>query len=323
MKPSEITLHGRRFGYRTAGSGPVLVLLHGIARSSATWNEVAWSLAHRFTVVAPDLLGHGGSCKRPGDYSLGAYANLLRDLLHGLGHLRATIVGHSLGGGVAMQFAYQFPELCERLVLVSSGGLGRAVHPLLRLAALPGAGLVLPWLCHERTRSAVQGATRWIGRLGLRAGPDLEEAWDGFVSLGDAEARRAFLDTVRGIIDVRGQRVSATDRLYLASAIPTLVLWGARDPLIPVRHAYVAHERIAGSRLEIFPESGHFPYRDDPRRFADVLQDFVASTEPARVSAALLSDQVLRAPAPAPEPPRAARPPRRPRESGARATPTA
>ncbi|CAG0980498.1 hypothetical protein MYXO_01825 [Myxococcaceae bacterium] len=318
MEPSEVTLHGRRFGYRTGGSGPVLVLLHGIARSSATWNDVAWALAHRFTVVAPDLLGHGGSCKRPGDYSLGAYANVLRDLLHALGHERATIVGHSLGGGVAMQFSYQFPELCERLVLVSSGGLGRAVHPLLRSAAIPGAGFVLPWLCSEHTRGAVQGATRWIGRLGLRAGPDLEEAWDGFVSLGDAEARRAFLDTVRSVIDVRGQRVSARDRLYLASEMPTLVVWGARDPLIPVRHAYVAHEQIAGSRLEIFPQAGHFPYRDDPRRFTEVLEEFVATTEPARVSAARLRERELGAPAL--EERRASASRRRPRASSARTT---
>src|SRR3954453_23879476 len=136
---SEITLHGHRVAYRTAGSGPVVVLVHGITGSCATWDLVIDRIAQHYTVVAPDLLGHGESAKPRGDYSLGAYASGIRDLLAALGHDRATIVGHSLGGGIAMQMAYQFPERCERLVLVSSGGLGREVHFLLRAASLPGS----------------------------------------------------------------------------------------------------------------------------------------------------------------------------------------
>jgi pimeloyl-ACP methyl ester carboxylesterase len=297
MERSELTLHGHRISFRRAGTGPLVVLLHGIAGSSSTWEEVSWALQHRFSVVAPDLLGHGESAKPRGDYSLGAYANVLRDLLGALGHERGTLVGHSLGGGIAMQFSYQFPERCERLVLVSSGGLGREVHPLLRSAALPGAEWVLPWLCAEGPRTVVAKTTRWLGRLGLRAGPDLEGVWQGFASLGDADARRAFLDTVRGILDVRGQRVSATDRLYLADELPTLIVWGGRDPLIPVQHAHAAHDRIPGSRLEVFPEAGHFPYRDDVRRFVGVLLDFLEKTQPAQLSEMRLRER-LRAGAP-------------------------
>ena len=136
----EIVLHGHRVFFRSAGSGPVLVLVHGITSTSATWANVLPYLAERFTVIAPDLLGHGESAKPRGDYSLGAYASGIRDLLLALGHERATFVGHSLGGGVAMQLAYQFPEHCERLVLVSSGGLGREINALLRAASLPGLG---------------------------------------------------------------------------------------------------------------------------------------------------------------------------------------
>lgn len=292
MQQSEITLHGQRFSYRSAGSGPLLVLLHGIARSSSTWEDVASRLRDRYTVVAPDLLGHGESSKRRGDYSLGAHASLLRDLLGALGHERGTLVGHSLGGGVALQFAYQFPERCERLVLVSSGGLGREVHALLRSAVLPGAEVVLPWLCGAATRKAVARATGWLGRLGLRAGPDLAEAWQGFVSLGDAETRRAFLDTARSVLDAGGQRVSATDRLYLAEAIPTLIVWGECDPLIPAHHGRAAHERIPGSRLEVFPTAGHFPYLDEPRRFVSTLCEFLETTQPARLSDAKLRQRV-------------------------------
>jgi pimeloyl-ACP methyl ester carboxylesterase len=228
-------------------------------------------------VIAPDLLGHGDSSKPRGDYSLGAYANSIRDLLGALGEERGTIVGHSLGGGVALQFAYQFPERCERLVLVSSGGLGRELHPLLRAAALPGAEAVLPWLCVAGRRS-VGTVAHLLGPIGLRASADLEEIWRNFVSLEEPTARQAFIHTVRNVIDLGGQRVSATDRLYLASALPTLIVWGERDPLIPVRHAHEAHERIQGSRLEIFPGAGHFPYRDDAQHFAAILHEFMKTT---------------------------------------------
>ncbi len=283
VEPREIKLHGHRFSYRAAGSGPLLVLIHGIAGSSATWAEVLPQLAEHYTVVAPDLLGHGSSAKPRADYSLGAYASAIRDLLGVLGYERGTIVGHSLGGGVAMQFAYQFPERCERLVLVSSGGLGHDLHLLLRAAALPGAEWVLPLLCSSGLCDAVDGVARFLGRAGLRAGPDLDEIWRSFVSLSDPEARQAFIHTVRTVIDIRGQRASAGDRLYLAAEIPTMILWGEHDPLIPVAHAYSAHQRMAGSRLEIFPNAGHFPYRNDPLRFVKVLVDFIQSTAPARV----------------------------------------
>jgi pimeloyl-ACP methyl ester carboxylesterase len=178
-----------------------------------------------------------------------------------------------------MQFAYQFPERCERLVLVSSGGLGREIHPLLRAAALPGAEVVLPWLC-TTGRRGIAAITQALGRVGMRASLDLEEIWRNFSSLEDSGARQAFIQTVRGVIDVRGQRVNATNRLYLAAELPTLIVWGEQDPLIPVRHAHEAHERIPGSRLEVFPGAGHFPYLDDPERFATCVIDLVQSTKP-------------------------------------------
>lgn len=284
VKPvrSDIVLHGYQVSYRSTGSGPVLVLLHGIAGTSASWEQVMPRLGERYTVIAPDLLGHGDSEKPQGDYSLGAYASGIRDLLDSLGHDGATIVGHSLGGGIAMQFAYQFPDRCDRLGLVSSGGLGREVHLILRAAALPGAEAVLPWLS-AAGKHGVDKVFHLLGRLGLRASSDLEEAWRGFVSLAEPEARRAFLHTVRGIIDLGGQRVTAHDRLYLADGLPTLIVWGEDDPLIPVRHAREAHERIRGSRLEVFPGAGHFPHLDAPVHFAEVLLDFMETTRPMRV----------------------------------------
>ena len=273
-----------------------MVLLHGIAGTSATWDEVIPTLAARHTVIAPDLLEHGESAKPHGDYSLGAYANVVRDLLEALGMGPATIVGHSFGGGIAMQFAYQFIERCERLVLVSSGGLGREVHPLLRAAVLPGTEAVLPWLSTAGSRG-VGALVRTLRLLGVRASADLDETWRSFVSLEEPAARRAFIQTVRGVMDLGGQRVSANERLYLAEGLPTLIVWGEKDPLIPVRHAREAHERMAGSRLEIFPDAGHFPYRDDPERFASVLLDFIGATRPLPADAKRLRERLRAGPA--------------------------
>jgi pimeloyl-ACP methyl ester carboxylesterase len=277
----EIVLHGHRVSYRTAGSGPVLLLIHGIAGSSEQWDQITPLLAERFTVLAPDLLGHGKSAKPRGDYSLGAYAVGVRDLLIALGHRRATVVGHSLGGGVAMQFAYEYPVFCERLVLVSSGGLGREVHPLLRAATLPGAEFVLPLIASPQLHAAGLAVGQLLERVGLRAGPDLAEMARGYASLADVGARQAFLHTLRAVIDPGGQRVSATDRLYLSSMMQSLIVWGRRDPLIPVDHAEIAHRAMPGSRLEIFEDSGHFPQLDNPVRFGQVLRDFMETTEAA------------------------------------------
>src|SRR5215216_2596256 len=281
----EVVLHGHRVFYRGAGSGPVVVLVHGITSTSATWANVLPYLAERFTVIAPDLLGHGESAKPRGDYSLGAYASGIRDLLIALGHERATVVGHSLGGGVAMQLAYQFPEHCERLVLVSSGGLGREITALLRAASLPGSELVLPLLVNERLLGAGRAAGRLLGRIGLRVHTDLGEVLRGHASLADGDARAAFIHTLRTIVDPGGQRVDASDRLYLAQAIPFLIVWGERDPIVPVEHAHAAHRLVPGSRLELFPNAGHFPHLDDPLRFVRLLTNFIETTEPAEVHA--------------------------------------
>jgi len=276
-----VRIHGHYVAYRTAGEGPVVVLIHGIAGSSATWARVMPGLAERRTVVAPDLLGHGESAKPRGDYSLGAYASGVRDLLAVLGHDRATFVGHSLGGGIAMQLAYQFPERCERLVLVGSGGLGREVGTLLKVLSAPGMEYVLPLVLTRGLHDVAATVGRFVGRSGVRANSLLQEIWDAYTRLTDTRAQRAFVHTIRAVIDPSGQRVSARDRLYLAAEVPTLIVWGARDRVIPVAHAHVAHELIPGSRLEIVDDAGHFVPLERPERFVAVLDDFLSTTAPA------------------------------------------
>ena len=276
-----VTIHGHQIAYRTAGEGPVVLLVHGIAGCSATWNKVIPLLARDNTVVAVDMLGHGESAKPRGDYSLGAYASMLRDVMVELGHDRATVVGHSLGGGVAMQFAYQFPERCERLVLVASGGLGKEVHAILKALTLPGAEYVFPVLLNDPLHRLGGRLVDIARRIGLPIDPRTEEIWDSWTRLKDARAQRAFVHTIRSVIDIAGQRVSARDRLYLVENVPTMVVWGTRDSIIPVHHAHDAHELMPGSRLEIFDGVGHFLPVQEPRRFVDVLVDFMATTDPA------------------------------------------
>jgi pimeloyl-ACP methyl ester carboxylesterase len=276
-----VNLHGHELCYRIAGEGPVILLVHGITSDSRTWERVMPGLAREHTVIAPDLPGHGCSEKPRGDYSLGAHACCLRDLLVALGHERCTLVGHSLGGGIAMQFAYQFPEISERLVLVDSGGLGREVSLLLRAASLPGSELVLPLLAASRLLEAGALVGGLLGRVGLRLGTDLEQIVRGHATLGDAETRAAFLHTLRAVVDFGGQRVNAADRLYLAEELPFLLLWGEHDSIIPVVHGREAHEALPGSELVVLERSGHFPQLDEPEAFLEELLDFIARSEPA------------------------------------------
>jgi pimeloyl-ACP methyl ester carboxylesterase len=275
-----VTVHGREVGFIEAGSGPVLLLVHGMAGTCANWESVIEPLALSHTVVAPDFPGHGSSAPGGGDYSLGALASGLRDLMLTLGHERATLVGHSLGGGVAMQFTYQFPEMVERLALVSSGGLGPDVSPILRAAALPGADLFIAATAGVGQRIGL-AIGRVFGAIGMRPNADLAEVTRGYGTLSDPDRRKAFLSTLRSVVGTEGQRVAALDKLYLAETLPLLIVWGESDPIIPVDHGREAHAQLPSSRLEIFEDTGHVPMLERPGRFVAVLERFLAETEPA------------------------------------------
>ncbi len=273
-------IHGHEVGYRIAGDGPVVLLIHGMAGSSRTWRDVMPALAEHYTVVAPDLLGHGESAKPLGDYSLGAHASGVRDLLGALGIERVTVVGQSLGGGVAMQLSYQHPMFVERLVLIGSGGLGREVNPVLRLFTLPGVQYLMPLMFPSAIRERGDRLGRWLKAKGW-SNPHVAEMWRAYASLSEPENRPAFVKTLRAVIDPGGQAISAMDRLYLSEALPTLIMWGDADPIIPVAHAYRAHEAMPGSRLEVFEGVGHFPHVECPEKVVEHLLEFLSTTEPA------------------------------------------
>ncbi|HEY1969150.1 MAG TPA: alpha/beta hydrolase [Pseudonocardia sp.] len=275
------TVHGYRRAFRVAGSGPPLVLVHGIGDSSATWEQVIPALAKRHLVIAPDLLGHGQSDKPRADYSVAAYANGVRDLLGVLGIQRATLVGHSLGGGVAMQFAYQFPERTERLVLVGSGGSGPDVSIALRVLTLPGSQALLQLLRLPWSRLQVTMVVGLLRALNTALGQDAPDLLRAVDALPDTTSRAAFIRTLRAVADWRGQVITMLDRCYLTQGMPTLLLWGSRDAVIPVTHAYRAHTAMPGSQLEIFEGAGHFPFHTDPVRFVSTIERFLDETRPA------------------------------------------
>ncbi len=280
----EVYLHGRKAVYRVAGEGPNVVLIHGMINSSRHWEAVAAKLARSHRVIAPDLIGHGDSAAPRGDYSLGAHAAGIRDVLTSIGVERATIVGHSLGGGVAMQFFYQFPQRTERLVLVSSGGLGHEVSPLLRGAAMPGSEAMLRLATRPRLVGAIAAAGVRLRERGSSTGVYLQAVARALGPLQEQGSRRAFIETLRAVIDVEGQRVSARDRLYLLGDMPTLIVWGERDRTIPLKHGLEAQSSIPNCRFETLPRAAHFPNLEDPEGLAGVLEDFLSTTAPAHIA---------------------------------------
>ena len=271
-----VDLHGERVAYVDEGSGEVLLLLHGMAGSSQTWRSVIRPLSRQFRVIAPDLPGHGESNKPRSDYSLGAFAALLRDLLDELGVTRATIIGHSLGGGVAMQFLYQHPDYAQRLILIGSGGLGPDVGLTLRLLSAPGAELVMPIIAPRQVLAAGERVWSWLRKVGIEA-PRGEEIWRSYSTFSDAPTRQAFLRTLRSVVDYRGQAVSALNRLNSKTELPVMAIWGDRDAIIPVKHAYAAQQARPDIRLEVLAGVGHFPQVERPAEVVELIEDFIAA----------------------------------------------
>jgi pimeloyl-ACP methyl ester carboxylesterase len=281
VKTKIVEIHGERVAVRDEGEGEALLLIHGMAGSSQTWRAIMPQLAKKYRVIAPDLLGHGESSKPRTDYSLGAFAVGLRDLLDELEVDSATIVGHSLGGGIAMQFLYQHPDYCRRLILISSGGLGPDVGWILRLLAAPGAELVMPVIAPTPVLRAGNSVRGWLSGLGLRS-PRGAEIWNAYSSFSDRQTRDAFLRTLRSVVDYRGQSVSALNRLTLRADLPTLAIWGEKDNIIPVDHAYSALEARPDCRLEVLPDVGHFAQVEAPTEVADLIDDFISTTTESR-----------------------------------------
>jgi pimeloyl-ACP methyl ester carboxylesterase len=277
--PQRVQLHGRELAYRELpGTGTPVLLIHGMGSSSQSWTNIPERLsAAGVHVLVVDLPGHGESSKGPGDYSLGAMACTLRDLLDHLGVERVHLVGHSLGGGISMQFAYQFPERVDAIVLESSGGLGEEAFTGLRAATLPGSELAIRWAINDRTLRGASWVGSQLGRVGITPHALSPHALETVSWLGQPDRRSAFLATLRSVVSPTGQSVSALDKLHLMEGRRVLIIWGDKDPMIPMKHGEDAHRRLPDSRLVVFPGAGHEPHLHDPQRFADLLVEHLGS----------------------------------------------
>lgn len=275
---SDVVAGGHRLSYLHAGEPgrPVVLMLHGLASDASTWDRAVGLIAgHGYRVLALDLIGHGYSDKPERSYLLEDFAESVRDFLDALDIPSATLCGHSLGGAIAMAFGHEHPDRLDRLVLVSAGGLGREVHPLLRAASTrlaPGVLRVATGrpmrrlYAHPRVHRALRLTPDNVTNL-RRAGR----------ALGTAEGQSSFFASLRGVIEPGGQRGSFIDMGVLSPETPTLLVWEEGDPVIPAAHARAAHEHLPQSRLLLFPGTSHEPHRRHAQRFADEVADFLAS----------------------------------------------
>ncbi len=281
-----VSVLGHRMVYITGGAGEPVLFLHGLGHASGTWTEVLPQLARHFRVFAVDMLGCGRSDKPRVEYNLWALATYTRYFMDAVGIERAHLVGHSLGGGIAMHLAWQYPERVNRLALVSTGGLGRDLRLGLRVASLPGMSLALAgftspvWLWALERFSAGRAIT-----------PTWRENVQMWVRLGQVDSRRAFLCILRSVCTIRGQKVSALDRLAMLKH-PVLLIWGERDRTIPVAHARHAASLMCHCQLEVLPGCKHYPPLEQPEMVAALLERFLLAPESA--SDAALGEAGLR-----------------------------
>jgi pimeloyl-ACP methyl ester carboxylesterase len=279
---STVRLHGHTVAYLDLpGTGTPVLLLHGVASSIDTWGDIPQGLAARGRrVIAVDLLGHGDSGPGNGDYSLGANAASVRDLLDHLGIDRVHVVGHSLGGGVAMQFTYQFGDRVASLSLISSGGLGAQVNRALRAAALPGSEFVMRVLVSEKVVSTLTRIERIRSVLSADASGSGEPPTSAKLRrLQDPQRLEGFLATLRSVVGPEGQRVSALDKLGLVNPEDVLIVWGEEDRVLPREHGLAAHELLPGSTLVLVPMAGHHPHNHAPEQVIEALLVHVAGVE--------------------------------------------
>jgi pimeloyl-ACP methyl ester carboxylesterase len=296
MRESSLALSGGSIAYTIAGEGPALLLIHGLGGNRHTWRHLIDDLARTHTVIAPDLPGHGDSDPPAGDYSLGAHACAMRDLVLSLGHQRFSLIGHSLGGGIALQTAYQFPERLDRLILIGSGGLGAEVSVVLRAATLPGAEPVIAALS---TIPAVVTNLALAVLPKTLAGPDAGLIATVLAGLRGRKRRTAFLRTARSVIDWRGQAVSAQRQTNLLNGVPVLVIWGAKDSTIPPHHHRVFADLVPGSEALEIPGAGHYPHETNSDQVLRPIRRFLSTTAPFAYSESSWIDRLTEGELPA------------------------
>lgn len=277
VRDCRVTVDGMRTQYLEAGVGPPLLLLHGYEQSATSWRWVIPALARTHRVLALSLPGHGDTDPAVGGYAPGRdLAPFVAGFLEALAVGSFDVVGNSVGGAVALRLALAEPRRVRTLTLVSSAGLGRDVNPLLVLAGLPVMGELAILI------SRVPGGD--LLRTTMSAAMLFAQPWrvpGEFVAEQHALGRRAgqleaATATARALFDVSGQREVLLDHLHTLT-MPTLVVWGGCDYVLPAYQAQAAVDRLPRGRLSLFPGCGHLPHVERPERFAAVLGEFLTA----------------------------------------------
>jgi pimeloyl-ACP methyl ester carboxylesterase len=273
MQDRFVEVGGLRVRYRSAGEcGSVLVLLHGIGRTLEDWSENMLALGKSHRVFAPDFPGCGFSDKPVLPYTTPFLAGFVRDFLRVLNLERAILVGNSMGGGISLEFSALFPELLEGLVLVAPAGMGPKGAQFLGLCSIPGFGEVISRPSRVGSRRALEllFADRSL-MTQARAERDFELS-------NQPGATRAFLKMLRFMANRRGAKPAFYNRSLENAAnlrVPTLIVWGVQDHILPVEYAPVAAKIIPGSKLQIYDPCGHFPMLERAQEFNALLLEFL------------------------------------------------
>lgn len=272
IRRRQLRISNLRVHYLSSGRGPPTVLIHGLGGSCRDWLLNIRALSNHFLVLAPDLVGFGRSDKPrsfPSDPVTSFFPSLLNHFSTRLGLGSVNIVGHSMGGLVALQFALQFPRMVNKLVLVDSAGLGKEVPTLLRLLSIPAlpASLLSP---PKTLLKMVLSDTFHNEEIDIDE--SIEEVYNYLRSEG---AKESFLAVTRSIVGLRGQKIVLSDQLKDITA-KTLIIWGDQDKSLPVSHAHRAHRLIIDSELHILPQCGHCPQIEKPNEFNTLVTPFLS-----------------------------------------------
>lgn len=267
----QVAANGTTIAWSEVGHGPALVLLHGLADSHRTWRSVAPVLAARFRLFMLDLPGHGRSERPDAPYTLSWYADTIAAWMDAVGLPRAHFCGHSFGGGIAQWMVLAHRHRVDRLALVAAGGLGREVGAALRLATLP---IAAPFLNSPLFGSGTRLFMQWTSRsFACREAREI----DGMARLNATpKTGRAFHRTLSNCVGIRGQNVQTWHHIHRVESFPPLALfWGARDSVLPVRHAREAGRRIPDATVKVYPHCGHFVHLEAPEQLASDLAGFL------------------------------------------------
>jgi len=276
MEDRYVTVQGYRTRYWDEGAGEPLLLVHGLGSSAESWLFNVEGLAKHYRVLVPDIIGFGKTDKttNPAELSLARAARFLAGFLETQGVSKAHVVGNSMGGIISLQFAVDYPQMVNRLVLVDPAGFGEDVHISFRLQALPVIGEIMATPSRRGTRMSLEVASHKRDFI-------TDELIERFYQLGRQPGmKEPFLAAVRHGITFRGVKKELLAPLQAripSIKAPTLIMWGRHDQVLPISHLETARRLLPHARVHIFEDCGHIPQMETPDEFNRLLHEFLTA----------------------------------------------